>query len=147
MRKAGVCVKTSGCLSHRIFFFFHETGLCKSCKTHVYDIFGGTGTFFWRGRNVPVTAHVCYSRSCIFLTVNLQTVIRLHASRQKKKSLLPAVTLGVRDKEQSSNQPASRFTTGRSLLLLSRAQPRTVWFRLPFVSKSFNAAAQRRTWA
>lgn len=145
MRRAGVCVKTSGCLSHRIFF--SRNGLMQILQNTRLWYLRGNWDFFWRGRNVPVTAHVCYSRSCIFLTVNLQTVIRLHASRQKKKSLLPAVTLGVRDKEQSSNQPASRFTTGRSLLLLSRAQPRTVGFRLPFVSKSFNAAAQRRTWA
>lgn len=46
----------------------------------------------------------------------------MHHGR-RRSSLLPAVTLGVRDKERSSNQPVSRFTTERSLRPLRQSQP------------------------
>lgn len=46
----------------------------------------------------------------------------MHHGR-RRSSLLSAVTLGVRDKERSSNQPVSRFTTERSLRPLSQSQP------------------------
>lgn len=99
------------------FFYFYIEQAYANVAKHTPVISSGKLGLFWSSEIAPVTPHVYYS-SCIFLTVNLQAVIRLHASRREKKSLLPAVTLGVGDKEQSSNQPVSRFTTERSFLPL-----------------------------
>lgn len=125
-------------------FLSHGTALCKCCKTHVCDFFGGELGLFWSSENAPVTAHVYYS-SCIFLTVNLQAVIRLHASRQEKK-FFTASCHARRSRQRAILQPA-RIT------LHNRAQPppaqaiaaRTSALFSLFVSESFHAAAQSRT--
>lgn len=96
------------------------TGLCKYGEIYVYVFLGKVGPFE-EVQTFPSRRTVYYS-TCTFLTANLQAVIRLHASPQKK-SLLPAVTLRIRDKEQSSNQLVSCFTTERSLLPLRSVQP------------------------
>lgn len=128
MSKATDSVKTSGWIF--LILFYMEQAYANVAKHTSVISSGGELGLFWCSQNAPVTPHVRYS-SCKFLTVNLQAVIRLHASRQEKKSLLPAVTLGVRDKERSSNQPVSRFTTERSLLLLCT----NISSLLPFVFK------------
>lgn len=111
-------------------------------NTRLWFLQGELG-LFWSSENALVTAHIYYS-SCIFLTVNLQAAIRLHASRQEKKSSLPAVTLGAGDKEPTSPYHASQPSEASPCSSARSANTRPL---LPFVSKSFHAEAQSRTQA
>lgn len=124
-------------------FFSMERAYANVAK-HTSVISSGELGLFWSSENTPVTAHVYYS-SCIFLTANLQAVIRLHASRQEKK-FFTASCHARRSRQRAILQPA-RIT------LHNRAKPppaqpraaRTSGLSSLFVSKSFHAAAQSRT--
>lgn len=124
-------------------FFSMERAYANVAK-HTSVISSGELGLFWSSENAPVTAHVYYS-SCIFLTVNLQAVIRLHASRQEKK-FFSASCHARRLRQRAILQPA-RIT------LHNRAKPppaqpiaaRTSALFSLFVSKSFHAAAQSTT--
>lgn len=120
MSKATVSVKTSDWKYYSIFFPWN--GLMQMLQNTRLWFLRGNWDFFEVVRTLP-SRHTSTTVAAYFWQqIFRQSYASMHHGR-RRSSLLPAVTLGVRDKEQSSNQPVSRFTTERSLRPLSRVQP------------------------